>query len=165
MERKTRRKIKWHKQGGGSFHMRDGRIIKPNQKFEAYPEDIPDGFRDVVVPLEPLPEDEPLQSATEFELQQAESPASLDEKQEGQAKYEIQPQQYEKQERDTSGWFDVVDSEGNHVNKKALREDEAENLIEHHQLWNVVEITSGKPMNDKSLSRTKAEQLYEALRN
>lgn len=165
MERTQRRKIKWHKQGGGSFRMRDGRIIKPNQKFEAYPEDIPDGFRDVVVPLEPLPEDEPLQSATEFELQQAEPPASLDEDQEGQAQYEIQPQQYEKQERDATGWFDVVDSEGNHVNDKALREDEADELIKDRQLWNVVETTSGKPMNDTPMTRNEAEQLYEALRN
>lgn len=47
----TLNKLRWIKRGGGSFRMGDGRIIKPNQKFLAALEEIPAGFRDVVVQI------------------------------------------------------------------------------------------------------------------
>ena len=44
------------KHGGGTFRMTDHtgkrRIIKSEQKFQARWEDIPEGFRDVVKPLD-----------------------------------------------------------------------------------------------------------------
>ena len=40
----------WQKVGGGSFRM-GGKIIKPNQKFRAWPNEIPKAFRDLVKPL------------------------------------------------------------------------------------------------------------------
>ena len=38
-------RILFHKKGGGSFRTVNGRIIKPNQKFRAHPEEIPEAFR------------------------------------------------------------------------------------------------------------------------
>jgi len=45
-------KTQFVKKGGGSLYM-DGRIIKPNQKFWAFPSQIPENFRDVIVPANP----------------------------------------------------------------------------------------------------------------
>jgi len=47
LREKTRLKLKYRKIGGGSFRLY-GKIIKPNQVFSAYPEDIPEAFSDVV---------------------------------------------------------------------------------------------------------------------
>lgn len=50
--------------------MANGKIIKPNQEFYATLEEIPEGFRNVVVkPMEDLPQPKPLESVTTFELQ------------------------------------------------------------------------------------------------
>lgn len=43
--------VRWVKRGGGSFRLASGKIIKPNQVFMARPEEIPAGFRDIVVPV------------------------------------------------------------------------------------------------------------------
>lgn len=51
----TRKKLRYQKIGGGSARLKlDGRkqIIKPNQKFEAYPEEIPEAFKDTLILLE-----------------------------------------------------------------------------------------------------------------
>jgi len=56
----------WKKLGGGSFTLKQwnevsqkykSQIIKPKQTFKAKPSEIPKAFRDVVVPLEPLPDE------------------------------------------------------------------------------------------------------------
>jgi len=48
--------IRWKKIGNGSFIL-NNRYIKPGQTFMATVEEIPKAFRDVVVPVEGLPED------------------------------------------------------------------------------------------------------------
>ena len=48
--------VRYKKVGGGSFHAKIGGkigIIKPNEVFDARPEEIPEGFRDAVIPLDP----------------------------------------------------------------------------------------------------------------
>jgi hypothetical protein len=95
-------KIKWKKLGGGSFRMASGRIIKPNQIFEAAPEEIPMGFRDVVVPVDTIPE-----------------PPAL----------EVVPGGYRVMSRGP-GWYDVVDAHGKVVNEGALRQADAQKLLE-----------------------------------
>ena len=45
-------RIRWKKIGGGSLRFLPNRIIKPGQIFEAYPEEIPKAFRDIVVPVD-----------------------------------------------------------------------------------------------------------------
>lgn len=49
------KKIRYQKLGGGSLRMLN-RIIKPNQIFSAYPEEIPEAFNRWIKPLDPLPE-------------------------------------------------------------------------------------------------------------
>jgi len=93
--------IKWKKIGRGTFRTRSGKIIKPGQMFEASPEEIPEGFRDVIVPAEPLPE----------EIQ-----------------IEVIPPSYEVKSV-APGWYDVIDSQGKVVNEKRLRYPEAEALV------------------------------------
>ena len=52
-----RKKIRWKKLGGGSFRFKDGRVIRRDEIFMASIDDIPEAFRDVVVPLDPIPDD------------------------------------------------------------------------------------------------------------
>ena len=85
--------------------MSNGRIIKPNQIFMAHPDEVPKGVRDVVIPLDDLPEEEfvvaPVQSTV-----------------------------YDIVERGTKGWFDVVEPvSGKALNESALRRAAAEELI------------------------------------
>lgn len=46
-------KIWWKKTGGGSLRF-NHKIIKPNERFKARPDEIPASFRDVIIPLEDL---------------------------------------------------------------------------------------------------------------
>lgn len=50
MER--RKRIKYIKIGGGTFRMQRGKIVKPNEKFNAYPEEIPKAFYDTIIPID-----------------------------------------------------------------------------------------------------------------
>jgi hypothetical protein len=98
------KKVQWRKTGGGTFRMRDGRIIKPNQVFKASPDEIPKAFRDTIIPLESLPEEtEPVINPS--------------------IKFGIKER--------GAGWFDVVNLVSNKVmNKGALRRVAAEKLLE-----------------------------------
>lgn len=85
--------------------MRNGKIIKPNQVFEAALSEIPAGFRDVIVPigeLPPNPEDIPIEVPT--------------------SKYQLQSR--------GAGWYDVIDATGKTVNENAMRQAEARVLLE-----------------------------------
>lgn len=46
----------WKKLGGGSFRLASGKIIKPNQVFQAYESEIPKAFRDCVKMVEGVAE-------------------------------------------------------------------------------------------------------------
>lgn len=48
--------IRWKKIGNGSF-MLNNRYIKPGQTFTATVEEIPTAFRDLIIPVDKLPED------------------------------------------------------------------------------------------------------------
>lgn len=97
-------RIWWRKTGGGTFRMNNGRIIKPNQKFKARPDEIPEGFRDVVVPLDKT-------QATEAPLPPIAKP-----------QYSIRQK--------SPGWYDVVDdNSGKALNEKGLRPEAAKELI------------------------------------
>jgi hypothetical protein len=105
-ESKSPPKIRWQKSGGGSFRMADGRIIKSKEIFLAHPEEIPAAFMDSVKPLDPVRKKKP--SVTEPEK----GAKAL----------------YTKKER-SKGWWDIVDSKGKKMNDRALREAEADELI------------------------------------
>jgi hypothetical protein len=105
IEQKKRKKIRYRKIGGGSFRTKQGRIIKPNQTFYAYPEDIPKGFKDVIRPVD--------------EVAEAEEEPIVDSE---PARFEI---------RHKSGpYYDVYNSSiDKKINEKGLKKEDAEELI------------------------------------
>lgn len=103
-EFEVEKEIWWRKTGGGSHRMKkNGKlmIIKPGQKFKARPSEIPEAFRDIILPLENIPKEPPLK---------------VDE-----PTYEIVHK--------GSGWYNVVDGDGKIMNEKAMRPEEAEELV------------------------------------
>jgi hypothetical protein len=102
MENTEKIAIRWRKVGGGTFRMANGKIIKPNQTFWAEINNIPEGFRDTIVPLSELPEEKPL---------------------------EIADNEYKLDSRG-AGWYNITDSQGKVLNENALREDEAKEMLE-----------------------------------
>lgn len=106
MERTKKNNIlRWKKKGGGSFRLKDGKIIKSNQIFFSTKEDIPAGFLDT---LEQLSEQNQLDDAVIVE----------------DPKKPI----YTKEHR-SGAWWDVLDADGKKMNDKALKEDAADELI------------------------------------
>jgi hypothetical protein len=100
------KKILYRKIGGGSLRIRlDGKrqIIKPWQKFLAFPEEIPAAFKDVIVPQEDV---------AEFLKPEKQIP-----------KIEITSETRKK------GFFHIVDKEGKKLNEKALMEEEANQFL------------------------------------
>jgi hypothetical protein len=53
----VKKAIQWRKVGLGTFTFKN-RKIKPNQVFTATEDEIPKGFRDVIIPLEEIPSNE-----------------------------------------------------------------------------------------------------------
>ena len=98
----SKKKIRWRNMGG-TFRT-SNRKIKPNQVFTATIDEIPQAFRDVIVPVDELPkEPEPVTMP-------------LDE-------------QYTLQQK-TPGWYEIIDVNGKVVSEKAMRKEEAENVLE-----------------------------------
>ena len=96
---------RWKKLGGGSFRM-PNRIIKPGEIFEAPMSAIPEGFRDVIVPLDSIPEGvapRPVISKTT---------------------------EYSIVKREKGNWYDVTDDKGKQINEKALSKVDAEKLVD-----------------------------------
>ena len=108
-------KIKYKKIGGGTFLL-NGKIIKPNQEFTAYPGEVPEAFKDVCKVLGAVDEGGAKLPPEEVE--------KLEEKQEPEKKltYELV--------KTSVGWYDVHDTDGNKINEKALRKIDAEALVE-----------------------------------
>ena len=108
MKRKVE-KQKFKKQGGGSFRLSTGRRIKPGQVFDAYPSEIPEGFRDQVKPLGDKTTEEVFK---ETGIIESKEPGF-------------------KKESKGGGWFDVINLKtGKVLNEKSLREEEADKLVE-----------------------------------
>jgi hypothetical protein len=107
MERVNDGRILWQKLGGGGF-MLHGKLIKSKDKFRATPNEIPNAFKDVVVPLE------------DYVLEPQVVDAFV-------AKKEVN---YSMQQRGKSkSWFDVVDGKGKAINAKALTKEQATSLL------------------------------------
>jgi hypothetical protein len=101
MER-TNGKIRWKHTGGGILRLRDGRVIKPGETFLAYPNDVPEAFRDTIKPLDPV--------------------STVPESAVVKVKFSVQ-------RRGNSNWYDVVDAQGKGVNEKALKKVDALELV------------------------------------
>lgn len=83
------------------------KMIKAGQTFTARLDEIPEGFRDVVVPVDGT------------ELKEAEN--DFDNVDIAKLTYTISPR--------GGNWYDVLDSDGKVMNDKSLRKDAAEALI------------------------------------
>lgn len=100
----------WRKIGGGSFHTTINgkvKIIKPNQRFAAKPEEIPEGFRDVVVPADEKASEVLAKAETSKPTQKLEYYLNLR----------------------GGGYYDVLDKNHKRQNEKALRKEAAEELV------------------------------------
>jgi predicted metal-binding protein len=95
----------WKKVGGGDFYI-GKRLIKPNEIFKAYEEQIPKGFRDVVIALSPLKSEREANPVR---------PALVT---------------YKVQKRKDSEFFDIVDKSGKVLNTKTdLTEELAKQFV------------------------------------
>ena len=102
--------IRWKKTGGGSFRMRSGKIIKPGQIFTATEDEIPVAFRNVIIPLDTLPNQE--------QVVEEDVPIKV-----VATEYKVIPRGKSKT------WFDVVNAQGKVLNEKALHEEDAKKLV------------------------------------
>jgi hypothetical protein len=100
-------KIWYVKKGGGSLRI-FGKIIKPNERFKARPQDISENFKDIIIPLEKY------DVAAENNVKK---PAKL-----------VNPV-YTTKLREGTELYDVIDSKGKVLNDKALPKDVADKLI------------------------------------
>lgn len=132
-------KVRWLKTGGGSLRLKTGKIIKPNEKFSACPEEIPEAFRDIVVPIGDLPKEVPIVSETEFKIEDREVEATEVEEVPGGA---------------AVGTEDMVEHEGEPTHK----------IKDRGRGWyDVVNVATGKPINDSGLREDAAKELLESL--
>lgn len=99
----------FQKIGGGSLRL-PGRIIKPNQKFWAFPHELPANARDVIISL-----------GTGEPLKKVEKEAPVVE--------EVKAHEYTLKHR-SGGYYWIVDSNGKVVGEEALKKDEAQALID-----------------------------------
>lgn len=102
---------RFRKIGGGSLTFPINgrmRIIKPGEVFSATLEEIPENFRDVIVPLGGVKYKDLDNRMDSIDVRKL--------------KYTLRGL--------GGGWFDVVDVRGKTVNEKALRKTKAEKLIE-----------------------------------
>ena len=98
-------KIWWKKVGGGSFQL-NGKMIKPNQQFKASLNEIPKAFRDVVIPMQSVPET----------IEETPMPGT-------KATYILEPTK-------RKGFYNVVqEATGKKMNEKVLNKETADQLI------------------------------------
>lgn len=112
--------IRWRKIGGGFLHIKiDGnaKIIKPNQIFDARLEDIPENFRDVIIPADTTVKEKLDKEKTKGVKKPPIPVAKLE--------YSIESR--------GSGYYNVVDKNGKRQNEKALRKEKADALLEQLQ--------------------------------
>ena len=103
------KKHNWIHNGGGSFRLGNGKIIKPKQRFQANLEEIPAAFRDIIQLLDVLPE-----------IQKKENKLP-----------EVKPAIYKVVPHpDKEKMFNVVDENNKVINEKPLKEKEAESLAD-----------------------------------
>ena len=104
-------RIRYKKIGGGSLRW-NRKIIKPGEIFLANPKDIPDGFKDVIIPMDAIPTSE----------------TPVEDVKGTQSQYTMVPRGKSK------SLFDIVDSQGKRVNgEKALSKEVATKLIKDLQ--------------------------------
>ena len=104
-------RILW-KNNGGTFRL-NKKIIKPGEKFRAYPYEISKAFRDVIIALEPI---------IEVGNKEQEIITNVP-----RVTYTLQPNAKEK------GFFDIYNTKGKKMNEKPLEEEIAKQLVKDLQ--------------------------------
>lgn len=125
----------WRKKGGGSFRLFDGSIIKPNQRFNAYEEEIPEAFLDTVVRLSNKKGKEMEHSVKPVVQESAKAPKETVEPVPDEYKDHQDPKEkgagttFEIVSK-SPGWYDVINTTtGKAQNEKGLRAQEAKDLL------------------------------------
>ena len=99
--------IKFIQTGGGIFRLASGRIIKPKQSFKAFPDEIPEAFRDTVKPMD----------KDKAEVYKETGIASVPD-----IEFTVKSE--------GGGWYNVISAEGKVMNEKKLRKEDADELKE-----------------------------------
>lgn len=164
--------IRWKKIGGGSFYFKD-QVIKSGQIFTATEDEIPKGFRDVIIPLDKIPPVEVKHAVPSFKLQEATPPengevtiqsstVSQTDSAGSQDVIVTSTSQEVPVEHTTSSTVTIIDKDVQHTNTPANIQEYV--VSESGRGWfNVVQISSGKPINNKALRKADAEKLLEDL--
>ena len=139
-------KMQFQKLGGGSWRL-GKRIIKPGEKFFAFPNEIPNSMKDIIVPTTGA-----IDWGTKKDEVQPVYPIT-------KVSYTVEPRAEVVQRGKSNLWWNVVDKEGNVLNEKALKKEDAEAQV----TFNLVG-TNGKVINEKPLSKEDAETLLTALK-
>ena len=138
-----RTKVKWRKIGGGNFRL-GKKIIKPNEVFSASPDEIPQMFMKFLVQLEQAP-DEPIIVRTK-------------------KKFDVKPVEVENWDAPVKAFQAEVD-EMLERSTPVLPESPMDYQIEAVTpgWFNVVNVTTGKTVNEKKLRKADAEKVMMEL--
>lgn len=127
-------KIQWKKLGRGFFRL-PNRIIKPGDVFWARPNEIPQAFRDTIVPVDPKelkeqPKTPTRSGQTIVDVRQARKMVRRnpipEEKKVEEITDAIKPKYTIIPKTEGSTWYDIFDGKGKKINVKALSLDKAE---------------------------------------
>ena len=144
-------KPKWQKVGGGSLRLGNNRIIKPGQIFEAFPDEISASFRKFVIPMSGDA------NFKETEVKEAVIIPGVT------PKYVVKKKEFTMEQKGKSKlWFNVLDENGEVVNEKSLKKEDAQALVDENVSYDVVD-EKGKTLNDAPLKKEVAEKLVEDL--
>jgi len=123
-------KVRYKKLGGGSFRLITGKIVKQNEIFEAYPHEIPNAFKDLLVVMDEkvvqIPE---VSHAADTDVDEVEvgteSGKAIADTEDTVT--ESKPDFYMKEAG--RGWWHVYDSEDTCISSNKLRKNAAEELL------------------------------------
>lgn len=152
---------KWKKIGRGSFRMASGKIIKPNQIFAAKEEEIPIGFRNLVIRIESGTEEEPAQYLPQkpaFEAQPI-TPAVqkiLDD-------FNAETDAVLNKQEDTFVEEGITDEGAPELSEKVLIHGDPELQHIGTGWYNIVNVATGKVLNEKHLRKADAEKMIQSL--
>ncbi len=99
-----------------TFDLPDGRSIPPDTVFKANPEDVPKAFHDVIVPLD------------DDNKEEKKDVKSTEDENAGPQEEDVEIPQLRITHRG-GGYYDVVDFYGDYKNEKAMRLDDAKQMI------------------------------------
>lgn len=127
-------KIKWKKLGRGFFRL-PNLIISPGEIFWARPDEIPQAFRDTIVPidnkeLKEEPKTVPVRTArTRIQVRKAQKMQranAIQQREKEEIKDAVKPTYKVVSRGEGSPWYDIFDEHGKQMNSKALRLEKAE---------------------------------------